>query len=130
MATDPRTDDGQDVVVDGRLRSALDAPPHVVGRVVETALRHETRARRRVLGLPRPVVAAAGGMLLLALVVGGLMWPRYRPPLAGARGVITNEGDIVVIKMADRPITLISPAAAASPAPPGTMSIVLLGEAQ
>jgi hypothetical protein len=41
---------------------------------------------------------------------------------------VTNVGDIIVIKMANRPITLIGPGAETSTTPPGTMSIVLLGE--
>jgi len=43
---------------------------------------------------------------------------------------MTNVGDIIVIKMPDRPITLIGPGAEPSTTPAGTSSIVLLGEAQ
>jgi hypothetical protein len=43
---------------------------------------------------------------------------------------MTNVGDIIVIKTAGRPITLIGPGADTSTTPPGTSSIVLLGEAQ
>jgi hypothetical protein len=43
---------------------------------------------------------------------------------------MTNVGDIIVIKTADRPITLIGPGADTSTTPSGTSSIVLLGEAQ
>ena len=131
MATEPQSDDERNAAaLDDRLRSALDAPPHVVARVMATALRGGTRPARRLFRLPRLAFAAAAGVVLLAVVVGVSMWPRPRPPLADGRGVITNEGDIIVIKMANRPITLISPAAAASPTPSGTMSIVLLGEAK
>lgn len=43
---------------------------------------------------------------------------------------MTNVGDIIVIKTAGRPITLIDPGADTSTTPAGTSSIVLLGEAQ
>jgi hypothetical protein len=131
---------GDDDALDARVRSALEAPPHVVSRVVATARGAGTRVRPRILGLPRRAFAAAVSVLLVAGAVVGLMWSRAYAPVweshlrvargAAPRGLVTNEGDIIVIKMADRPITLIDPAAAMSPAPPGTMSIVLLGESK
>ncbi len=130
MAINSHSDDERIAALDARVRGALEAPPHVVSRVVATALRPETGTRRRVLGLPPRALAAAASVLVAGVVLAALLWPWTNAPLSGPRGMMTNEGEIIVIKMADRPITLIAPNAMTSPVPPGTMSIVLLGESQ
>jgi len=130
MPTSSQSEKEGDPALDAMVRSALEAPPHVASRVVTRALRADTRGRRRAPGVPRRAVAAAVGLLLVAAVVVGLMWPRTHPSLPAARAAITNEGDIMIIKAPDRPITLIAPGAMTSSVPPGTMSIVLLGESK
>lgn len=130
MGMDSHGDARRNSDVDDRVRRALTAPPHVAPRVVAAALRGDSRPQGRVAHLsPRALIGAAA-VSLVAIVTAGLLWWRVPAPVPSARGLMTNEGDIIVIKMADRPITLIGPGADTSTTPPGTASIVLLGEAQ
>ncbi len=130
MTGKPRDDDGQDPEFDRRVRDALESPPAAVSRVITAALRTGSEPSRTGFRRFRTVVAAAAGVVLVGAAIAGVMWPRTPSTPAASAGLMTNEGDVIVIRMSDRPITLIGPGAAKSVAAPGTMSIVLLGEAQ
>jgi hypothetical protein len=127
MDMDPHADEGRNSDVDDLVRRALTAPPHVAPRVIAAALRGDSRPGARV---SRRALAAAAAVSLVAITTAVLLWRPSPPPVPPVRGLMTNVGDIIVIKMPDRPITLIDPGAATSTTPPGTSSIVLLGEAQ
>jgi hypothetical protein len=130
MGMDSHGDDARNSDVDELVRRALTAPPHVAPRVVAAALRGDSRPGGRVARVSRRALAAAAAVSFVAIATALLLWRPFPPPVPPARGLMTNVGDIIVIKTANRPITLIDPGAAASTTPPGTSSIVLLGEAQ
>ena len=129
MTNDSHRDD-EESALDERIRRALEPPPHVTSRLVASATGARTPgATRRIRRLPRGVAVGAAIVLVAGVLVGGLMWSRERGANS-RRGMVTNEGGIMVIEMRDRPITLIAPRAMTTFVPSGTVSIVLLGESQ
>jgi hypothetical protein len=105
------------------------APAWATGLAGGVRLCHCT-PQGRAARVSRRALAAAAAVSLVAIATALLLWRLSPPPVPSGRGLMTNVGDIIVIKMADRPITLIGPGADTSTTPPGTSSIVLLGEAQ
>lgn len=130
-----RDDDGsRDREVKDLLRRALEPDARSVARIVAQALRGAAeggaaRSRHRSWWSTR-VLTAAAAVLLVGVAIGTTIWLRGPSSSHTARGTISNQGDIIVLIAPNRPITLIGPGPAPSIAPPGTASIVLLGEPQ
>jgi hypothetical protein len=126
---DRNDDRSRHAELDDVLRRALEPEPATVENIVTRALHAEagSAAPRPTRLAPRLAWARAAAVVLLCAGVIGLWWsvPRPVPP---ARGTIFNEGDIIVVVAPDQPITLIGSGLPTSTPPPGTGSIVLLGE--
>jgi hypothetical protein len=128
---DPDVDQIHDSHIDDVVRRALPSSPGAAERIVSAAMgAADLRRARSSSRLIRPAVAAAMGLLIVAVAIGGSMWWRGEKPVPAPRGTITNEGDVIIITMPGSPITLIGPGAETSTVPAGTASVTLLGEPQ
>jgi hypothetical protein len=127
---DSESERARDAEVEALLERALAPSAGAERRIVAASL--ASSRPRQPIGrwlTSRPALAGAVALLVVALVAGGLLWrPEAPPPRPAARGTITNEGRVMVIQMPGEPITLVGPNSEALNVPPGTASIVLLGE--
>ncbi len=126
---DPDVDRVPDADVDLLLQRALTAPRHSEDRVVRAALEaHRDELRPAALTWRRPLAAAA--ILLILAVLAGAIFRGARPPASPTvvRGLVTNDGAVVIIRAPGQPTTFIGPGGAPPNLPPGAGSIVLLGE--
>ncbi len=122
-----------DARVDELVRNALEPGASAARRIVLNALAEGSRTvarqpRRHSRWLVRAVPAAV--VIAIGIAIGFSISRPGPAPDRAPRGVISNEGDIIVLTAPDRSITLIGTTSPAPPAPRGTATIVLLGEPQ
>ncbi|MGE5359689.1 MAG: hypothetical protein ACM3NQ_11790 [Bacteroidales bacterium] len=130
---DPDVDREPGAGLDLLLQRTLTAPRDSENRVVTAALSSDRpRPRSRLPAVTSRRSLAAAAIVLLLVVVAGAIFRGARPPASPAvvRGLVTNDGAVVIIRAPGQPTTFIGPGGAPANLPPGAGSIVLMGEGQ